>query len=267
MKNAQEWLDKTYPKSQRKKVRNLFIDSKENFSFDMQPFSNTPEDKHYLTTKLEKELDLSDFINLEALFINNQKITGLKLLNCLKLTYLNCSDNELKNLNLSKLTNLKTINCSNNLLTEIDFSSQDPKELLSLHLDNNNLSCCDLSCFSRFTGLRHLYLGTDEKERINKNIYNHFFGSLEDLKGLTNLAELDINATDIDSGLEYLPTEKLYMFYCASKRQGAKVEKIKKFLGLSEKLAEEEGDGESEEKIDRIKIFQGYFRASKKFHK
>ncbi len=56
------------------------------------------------------------------------------------------------------------------------------------------------------------------------------------------------------------------MFYCASKRQGAGVEKIKKVLGLSEKLAEEEGDEENEEKIDRIKIFRGYFRASKKFH-
>jgi hypothetical protein len=45
------------------------------------------------------------------------------------------------------------------------------------------------------------------------------------------------------------------MFYCASKRQGARVEKIKKILGLSEKLAEEE----NEDKIDRIKIFQEYF--------
>ncbi|CAG8765914.1 252_t:CDS:1, partial [Ambispora leptoticha] len=108
---------------------------------------------------------------------------------------------------------------------------------------------------------------TDKKERINKNIYNRFFGSLENLKGLTNLTELDINATDIDNGLEYLPTENLYMFYCASKREEAGVEKIKKVLGLSEKLAGKESDGGNEEKIDRINIFQDYFRASKKFHR
>jgi hypothetical protein len=196
------------------------------------------------------------------LFINNQKITGLKLPNCSKLTHLNCSNNELKSLNLNNSTNLEDVICSNNLLTELDLFSQNPKKLFSLYLDNNNFSHCDLSYFSRFTALQRLYLGTNEKERISKNIYNRFFGSLEDLKSLTNLRELDINATDINSGLECLPTRNLYMFYCTSKRQGARVEKIKKILGLSEKLAEEE----NEDKIDRIKIFQEYFRASKKFH-
>src|SRR2546423_5687544 len=109
MKNAQEWLYETYPtKNQKEKVRKIFIDRKERESFpEFQLFSDNSENNHYLDIKLEKELDLSDFVNLEALFISNQKITGLKLLNCLKLTYLNCSDNELKNLNLSKLINLE----------------------------------------------------------------------------------------------------------------------------------------------------------------
>jgi Leucine-rich repeat (LRR) protein len=141
MKNAQEWLNETYPtKSQRKKVRNIFIeDSKEKgFHSGIQSLSGIPEDnKYYLTTKLEKELDLSDFINLEMLFINNQKITGLKLLNCSKLTYLNCSNNELKSLNLNNSTNLEDVICSNNLLTELDLFSQNPKKLFSLYLDNN----------------------------------------------------------------------------------------------------------------------------------
>ena|SRR6266508_3010179 len=130
MKNAQEWLNEIYPiKSQRKKVKKILIESKEKENLpDLQLFSENPENKHYLDIKLEKELDLSDFVNLEKLSISGQKITELKISNCSNLTYLNCPENELKNLNLSKLVNLETINCSNNLLTEIDFSSQDPKK-------------------------------------------------------------------------------------------------------------------------------------------
>jgi Leucine-rich repeat (LRR) protein len=261
MKNAQEWLNETYPtKNQREEVRKIFIDRKEEESFPkLQLFSDNSENNHYLAVKLEKKLDLSDFVNLEMLFIEGQKITELKISNCSKLSYLNCSNNELKSLNLNNLTNLETIICSNNFLTELDLSSQNSEKLSSLHIGNNNFSGCDLSNFSRFTKLCSLYLGTDNRERIKRNIYNRFFGSLEDLKNLTVLTELDINATDIDDGLEYLPTKELYSFCCASKREGAGVEKIKKVLGLSEKLAEEEGDEESEEKIDRIKIFRRYF--------
>jgi hypothetical protein len=79
------------------------------------------------------------------------------------------------------------------------------------------------------------------------------------LKNLTVLTELDINATDIDDGLEYLPTGRLYTFYCASKREGAGVEKIKKLLGLNERLAGKESDRANGERIDRINIFKDYF--------
>src|ERR1700722_3739697 len=107
MKNAQEWLNKTYPtKSQKGKVRKIFIDRKERESFpNFRLFPDNSENDHYLAEKLEKKLDLSDF--------------------------------------------------------------------------------------SRFTKLNSLYLGTDDEKRINRNIYGLFFGSLEDLKNLTVLAELD----------------------------------------------------------------------------
>jgi Leucine-rich repeat (LRR) protein len=178
MKNAQEWLYETYPtKNQKEKVRKIFIDRKERESFpEFQLFSNNSENNHYLDIKLEKELDLSDFVNLEVLCINNQKITELNVSNCSKLTYLNCSNNELKSLNLGNLINLKTILCSNNFLTELDLFSQNSEKLFSLHIGNNNFSCCDLSGFSRFTKLHSLHLGTDNKERINRSIYNRFFG-------------------------------------------------------------------------------------------
>lgn len=184
MKDAQEWLNETYPtENQRRKVRKIFIEKKgkEPF-FRSQLFSDDSENNHCLDIKLEKELDLGDFINLEALSISGQKITELKISNCSKLAYLNCSKNELRSLNLSGLINLETIICSNNLLTKLDFSSQNPAKLSSLHLSNNNFSRIDLSVFSSFTRLYSLYLGTDKKERIDENIYNRFFGSLEDLK-------------------------------------------------------------------------------------
>ncbi|CAI2182466.1 9784_t:CDS:2, partial [Funneliformis geosporum] len=229
-------------------------------------FSDNSENNHFLAIKLEKELDLSDFVNLENLLVRDQKITELKVSNCPKLTYLSCANNELGSLNLNNLVNLGIINCSNNLLTELDLSSQNPKKVTSLRLDNNNFSHSDLSIFSRFTRVRDLYLGTNKKKRIDKNIYNRFFGSLEELKNFTNLVELDINATDIDSGLEYLPTENLSTFYCANQRERAGVEKIKRVLGLSDKLAGGESNRGQREKIARIKSFQDYFRAAKKFH-
>jgi len=50
---------------------------------------------------------------------------------------------------------------------------------------------------------------------LDPNLYNHFSGSLEPLKNLTQLRLLDIGNTDIDSGLEYLPTS-LESFNCSS---------------------------------------------------
>jgi len=56
---------------------------------------------------------------------------------------------------------------------------------------------------------------------------NPFTGSLEHLKGLSKLVEcLNIDDTDIDSGLEYLP-ESIEKFYCsADKRKDAKCQAI-----------------------------------------
>ncbi|CAB4399440.1 unnamed protein product [Rhizophagus irregularis] len=54
-----------------------------------------------------------------------------------------------------------------------------------------------------FTNLRYLYLGTSNKDNIQRGIIQ---GSLKPLRNLKNLVKLDIYETDIDSGLEYLPS-------------------------------------------------------------
>jgi Leucine-rich repeat (LRR) protein len=77
--------------------------------------------------------------------------------------------------------------------------------LTVLSLSNNNFSEeQNLGYFSKFTNLEELYLGTDKKERIKKILYNKFTGSLKNLEALTKLEKLQIEATDVDDGLECL---------------------------------------------------------------
>jgi hypothetical protein len=52
-------------------------------------------------------------------------------------------------------------------------------------------------------------------ERIKKNTYNRFHGSLEPLKSLSKLKDLDISCTDIDFGLEFLP-DSIEEFHCGN---------------------------------------------------
>jgi hypothetical protein len=74
-------------------------------------------------------------------------------------------------------------------------------------MNNNKFPAQDLSCFSPFINLRKLYIDS-----------NLFHGSLKLLQGLKKLEILDINNTDIDSGLEYLP-ESIKDFRCSSKEK------------------------------------------------
>ena len=186
---------------------------------------------------LEGHLDLSDFINLREL---------------------SCSHNKLTSIDLSNNRELKSINCSDNLLTDIDFSHQDPEKMKKINIKNNDLSSRDLSCFSRFVNLEKLLLGTDDEEKLAQNIYNRFHGSLQHLMNLGELEELDINGTDIDDGLEDLSVRKLRCFYCAKKRDGAKVEEFKNILEIDEEQAESLSMEDNKEKISRIIAFKFY---------
>lgn len=103
-----------------------------------------------------------------------------------------------------------------------------------------------------------MFLGTYDEKKLEKNIYNRFYGSLEHLKNLEQLFDLDISGTDIDDGLEFLPLENLESFCCASKRTGAEVEKIKLILNLSEEEAESEKVADNRKKISRIRAYQFY---------
>src|SRR6185295_3616824 len=113
------------------------------------------------------------------------------------------------------------------------------EKLTSLNIKNNNLSGqsdekdIDISIFSKFTKLKQLLIGNDNKEKIEEGKYNHFVGSLSSLKKLTDLEGLDISNNDISQGkIEDLP-EKLTLrnTYCsAEERPKSSVKNIQKEL-------------------------------------
>jgi hypothetical protein len=69
---------------------------------------------------------------------------------------------------------------------------------------------------------------------------NKFKGSLESLQNMSKLETLNINNTDIDSGLEYLPDSIKYFDCSVNERKEAKVKAI------YDLFADEKGEVETE---------------------
>ena len=160
MVNAQQWLDKNYPKHTRKQVTRLDISNRD----------------------LEGGLNLEGFENLEY------------------------------------------FNGSKNFLTSLDISKIDATKFRELIIYDNNFFSCDLSFLAPFTKMVRLLVGSRDDKRIKQGIYNRFCGSLEHLKEMNNLRELDVTVTDIDSGIEHLPKNLETIHHCsASQRPEAKV--------------------------------------------
>jgi len=204
MVNAQEWLDKNYPNELvKREVKELAASL---YTIDDQ--GNQYE--KVFKEELENSLIINNLINLKKLYLCSNKLT--------KLVIINCSEIEL-------------ISCSGNFLADVNFLFEiDSKKLTALYLENNNISEQNLSCFEEFTNLTALLVGNSDKNKIKKGIYNRFTGSLEFLKDLTRLERLSIKNTDIDSGLEYLPST-IKEFHClADQRAESGVKRIEEEL-------------------------------------
>lgn len=172
--------------------------------------------------ELEGSLDLRDFCNLERL---------------------DCSWNKLAALYLNKSANLIRLDCRNNQLVNFDFTSLNPKKLISVFLTNNNLHPQDLSCFQTFVNLESLDIGNNDEKQLNQNIYNRFYGSLEYLKDLNKLQWLNIANTDINDGIGYLPNRLIrigMIHYSTTYRPESKVKEIEKELTILLNSAKEE---------------------------
>src|SRR5436305_11317454 len=180
MVNAQEWLDKKFSRETRKKIHSLTINNK----------------------KLEGKLEIKNFVNLERIDCNENKLTSLWFVNCPKLTKVYCYGNELTNLKIIYCPKISHLNVSCNLFDNFNFlNSLDPKKLTYLSVHTNNLPKSDLEIFGKFTNLEELYLDNYDEERFDKGVYNRFYGSLEPLKNLKKLRWLNIGGTEIDFGL------------------------------------------------------------------
>jgi len=112
------------------------------------------------------------------------------------------------------------LDCSDNMLTHLELSQN--SELEELSICNNFFLSQELSFLSHLVNLRYLFLGNYNEQKINRGIYNRFFGSLEPLKNMNRLELLEIINTDLDSGLEYLPESIKHLMVDKDKRKDAK---------------------------------------------
>ncbi|CAI2198819.1 7955_t:CDS:2, partial [Funneliformis geosporum] len=129
----------------------------------------------------------------------DNQLTNLSLINCFQIKRFYCSHNKLKTLDLNNCTSLQKLRCSHNFLVKIKLPNAVREKLEVLNLRDNDFSEQDLSFLSYLVNLNELYLGNSDQERIEGNVYNRFYGSLESLKDLNKLESLDISNTDIDS--------------------------------------------------------------------
>ena len=217
MVNAQEWLEQNYPQNGV-----CLIDDGTNQN-------EKREETTYLNLdgkQLEGVLNLTDFVNLDWLDCSENELTELILPNNKELKTLYCNSNQLTILTLPIDNQLETIFVYNNLLTSFEYHKLNPQTLKELNLSNNNLTKTDIEVFSDFINLTDLDISNDDynvMDYVNcclsslpqKDKINKFWGSLESLKNCTKLEELNISNTNINRGLEYLPTD-LKKFSCFS---------------------------------------------------
>jgi len=189
-------------------------------------------------------------VNLKELCCSGNQLTELDVGGCLQLTKLNCGANQLITLNLGdSLPELRDLGCNDNKLEKINLLSLNPEKLVLLRIRDNNFSAQNLSCFSRFTNLKRLLVGTSNEKKIERGVYNRFFGSFEYLENMNKLEELNISNTDMSEGEEYLlQLDNLTEIYCSTKnRSKSKLkEAIKRLKALKK-----------ERKITSININEG----------
>jgi len=149
------------------------------------------------------------------------------------------SNNQLRELDTIYCPDLKIIRCDNNLLANLNLSANRQLEILSIK--DNNFVKQDLSFLSHLTNLKFLELGNDNARRIKRGLYNQFAGSLEPLKGLTKLEKLNINNTDLDSGLEYLG-DNVSLHCSPEKRSSSQVKKIEEQVFLNAQLSKKRSE-------------------------
>ena len=202
-KDAQSWLDEEYPKNGA--CRGVFsLEDKGKERKDVEELDISGEE-------LKGILSLDGFDSLKYLACRNNQLTEIDLRACSKLEGVDCRNNKLKSLLLSAGMKLKEFNGSNNEFTGIESicNSMNPESLTFFDISDNKISdSCRIDIFNKFLKLKSLYIGNEKGEG------NEFKGSVQDLKNLKELFDIDITCTKIKIGnFNELP-EKLEEIYC-----------------------------------------------------
>jgi len=159
---------------------------------------------------LEGILKLKGFDDLRYLTCRNNQLIEIDLADCPKLEGIDCSFNKLKKLKFNKDCNLKELQASDNEFESIKdiFSKIEEKvknkysteTLEYFNVNNNNISDGKIENFNKFAKLKSLSIGkTDGTTKTNK-----FAGSLESLKDLEVLLEIDIRGNNDVNIKEYV---------------------------------------------------------------
>jgi Heterokaryon incompatibility protein (HET)/Nucleoside 2-deoxyribosyltransferase like len=201
-KNAQEWLDLTYPKSERENCASLEIDDFLEGSLKLEGFINL-EILHFLGNKNLTSLDLSDCQNLWSLNCSRINLTDISFLQTIpqptKLTYLDISNNNFKEQDLTFLTSFTNL-----------------ERLLLGSWDNDKLA---KKIYNRFTGsLEHLkgmskLLGLDISNTDLDSGLEFLPVSLEEVDYFID-KNLAVNVKKIEESLgSFLTKQKLNRMY------------------------------------------------------
>jgi Leucine-rich repeat (LRR) protein len=209
MTTLQEQFEKDFPDKSVREIRTeAKYDNSTNYDLDLREYKNLT----ILDCSCNNLTSLSNLPNgLTHLKCSRNNLTSLSNLPN-SLTYLDCSNNNLTS--LSNLPNSLTyLDCSNNNLTSIDFLNQLPN-LEKLVICDNNIQPTTLDFLKHFVNLKDCRLGennakniTETNKRIKENTYNKIYGSLEPIKNLTKLEQFCIAGTDVEEGIEYIPTK------------------------------------------------------------
>lgn len=211
-----KYLDLYYPKWSRKWIIALDISGWD--------FRNEREKDNWI--KLVGKLDLSEFTRLKFLVCGDNLITELILPSSLQV--LNCRGNQLTELFIPVDNQLKSIIASYNSLTNFNYQTLNPATLTALSLSNNNFEATDISVFDHLINLEELSIGSWDQTNIDSDIYNRFYGNWKNLKELKKLKLVEINNTDISSGVEYFPNSLTEICASTTERPDCELALIKK---------------------------------------
>lgn len=148
-------------------------------------------------------LDVSDLTNLKRLKCNgNFFLASLNLSNLINLEYLDCSTNQLTNLNVSDLINLKELNCSFHQITSLNLSNL--TNLTDIDCGFGNITSLNLTNVINLENLdfrTNLVDNLDVSDLINLKYLNCSSNNLIslDVSNLINLKGLNCSTNELNS--------------------------------------------------------------------